>query len=54
VATIRSLEAAVTALRGEHDAAITALLYEIATAHAERPAEPVNWLLDAFRRGRAV
>jgi hypothetical protein len=56
VATIHALADAVTTLRREHDASVTALLHEIVTAHAaeERPAEPSNWLLDAIRQGRGL
>ncbi|MGJ6969466.1 type II secretion system protein GspG [Streptosporangium sp. G11] len=55
VETIRGLAAAVTTLRREHDAAVTAVLHEIVTADAApRSAGLVKRLLDAVRHGRAL
>lgn len=55
VATIRRLAAAVTTLRREHDAAVTAVLHEIVTADAApRWAGPVDRLPDPVRLDRAL
>ncbi|MEU0645953.1 type II secretion system protein GspG [Streptomyces umbrinus] len=55
VAAILSLAVAVTTLRREHDATVTAVLHEIVTAEAE-PGRggPVDRLLDTIRHGRAL